>query len=270
LNLMQLLVWGRRASQAGAKLMSDLREKVAVVTGAATGIGESIARRLFAGGARLVVVGHDKSGLDGLLKDIDPGGARSRAVEGDVRDAVCVANAVSVAEEAFGGLHIAVNNAGITGPGDTLIEDLSLDDWEAVIGTNLTGMFLSLKAELPLIVKNGGGAVLNLSSANGVVGVAGLTAYTTAKHGVIGLTRSAALEYANKNVRVNCIGPGYVATPRMNEMPREALDMLGQTHPLGRLATREEVAEFAAFLVSDKASFCTGGFYPIDGGYTAQ
>jgi NAD(P)-dependent dehydrogenase (short-subunit alcohol dehydrogenase family) len=250
--------------------MPDLSEKVAVVTGAATGIGESIARRLFAGGARVVVVGHDKSGMDGLLKDVDPGGARSRAVEGDVRDAECAANAVSVAEEAFGGLHIAVNNAGITGPGDTLIEDLSLDDWKAVIGTNLTGMFLSLKAELPLIVKNGGGAVLNLSSANGVVGVAGLAAYTTAKHGVIGLTRSAALEYADKNVRVNCIGPGYVATPRMNEMPRGALDMLGQTHPLGRLATREEVAEFAAFLVSDKASFCTGGFYPIDGGYTAQ
>ncbi len=139
-----------------------------------------------------------------------------------------------------------------------------------MIATNLTGMYLSLKAELPLIVKSGGGAVLNLSSANGVVGVAGLAAYTTTKHGVIGLTRSAALEYADKKVRVNCIGPGYVATPRMNEMPREALDMLGQMHPLGRLATRDEVAELAAFLVSDKAAFCTGGFYPIDGGYTAQ
>lgn len=227
--------------------MSDLSEKVAVVTGAATGIGESIARRLFAGGARLVVVGHDKSGLDGLLKDIDPGGARSRVVEGDVRDAERVANAVSVAEEVFGGLHLAVNNAGVTGPGDTLIEDLSLDDWEAVIDTNLTGMFLSLKAELPLIVKNGGGAVLNLSSANGVVGVAGLAAYTTAKHGVIGLTRSAALEYADKNVRVNCIGPGYVATPRMNEMPRGALDMLGQTHPLAGLQQEKRLLSLPPF-----------------------
>jgi NAD(P)-dependent dehydrogenase (short-subunit alcohol dehydrogenase family) len=98
----------------------------------------------------------------------------------------------------------------------------------------------------------------------------GLAAYTTTKHGVIGLTRTAALEYADKNVRVNCIGPSYVATPRMNEMPREAFDMLGQMHPLGRLAAREEVAEFAAFLVSDQASFSTGGFYPVDGGYTAQ
>ncbi len=250
--------------------MYDLSGKVAIVTGAATGVGESIARRLFAGGVRLVVVGHDKSGLDSLLNDINPGGARSRAVEGDVRDGACIAKAASVAAEAFGGLHIAVNNAGTPGPGNILIVDLSLDDWDAVIGTNLTGMFLSLKAELPLIVKSGGGAILNLSSANSVVGMAGLAAYTTTKHGVIGLTRTAALEYADKNVRVNCIGPSYVATPRMKEMPPEALDMLGHLHPLGRLATREEVAEFAAFQVSDQASFCTGGFYPVDGGYTAQ
>jgi NAD(P)-dependent dehydrogenase (short-subunit alcohol dehydrogenase family) len=250
--------------------MTDLSGKVAVVTGAATGIGESIARCLCGGGARLVLVGHDKDGLERLQKEIDPDGTRSRVVAGDVREAECMASASSLAEDDFGGLHIAINNAGLTGPGETLIEDVSLDDWNAVIGTNLTGMFLSLKAELPLIVKSGGGAILNLSSANGVVGLAGLAAYTTTKHGVIGLTRSVALEYADKNVRVNCIGPGYVATPRMSEMPPEALDLLGRKHPLGRLATREEIAEFAAFLVSDRASFCTGGFYAIDGGYTAQ
>ncbi|WP_309084053.1 SDR family NAD(P)-dependent oxidoreductase [Chelativorans sp.] len=250
--------------------MTGLSDKVAIVTGAATGIGESIARRLFADGARLVLVGHGGRPLQDLARELDPGGDRALTVVGDVRDPECMRKAAALAEEAFGGLHIAVNNAGTPGPGGTLIEDLSLEDWETVIGTNLTGMFLSLKAELPLIARSGGGAVLNLSSANGIVGVAGLAAYTATKHGVIGLTRSAALEYADRNVRVNCIGPGYVATPRMSEMPAEALEALGSQHPLGRLATREEVAEFAAFLVSDRASFCTGGFYPVDGGYTAQ
>jgi NAD(P)-dependent dehydrogenase (short-subunit alcohol dehydrogenase family) len=250
--------------------MAEFANSVAIVTGAATGNGESIARRLFAGGARLVLAGHDGPGLERLARDIDPDGTRSRTAAGDVQEPGFMQHSVALATREFGGLHLAVNTAGVTGPHDTLLEDLSLDDWQAVIGTDLTGMFLSLKAELPAIVKSGGGAILNLSSANGVVGVAGIAAYTAAKHGVVGLTRSVALEYASKGVRVNCIGPGYVATPRMLEMPKEALDQLGSLHPMGRLATREEVAEFAAFLLSDRAAFCTGAFYPIDGGYTAQ
>lgn len=152
--------------------MSEFEGKVAIVTGAATGNGESIARRLFSGGAALVAVGHDRHGLDSLLAEIDPDGSRSRAVELDVRHPEEVAKAVAGAEAEFGGLHLAVNNAGTTGPGDTLIEELSLEDWEAVIGTGLTGTFLSLKAELPAIVRSGGGAIVNLSSANGVVGLA--------------------------------------------------------------------------------------------------
>jgi NAD(P)-dependent dehydrogenase (short-subunit alcohol dehydrogenase family) len=249
--------------------MTEFSGKVAIVTGAATGVGEGIARRLFAGGASLIVAGHDKAGLSALLNEIDPAGERSRAVEADVRDAEAVQHAVSLAEEAFGGVHLAVNNAGTPGP-TANVEDLSLDDWNDVISTNLTGMFICLKAELPAIARAGGGAVLNLSSANGVVGLAGLSAYTTSKHGVVGLTRSAALEYADRKVRVNCIGPGYIATPRMKQMPEEALHSLAEAHPLGRLATTEEVADFAAFLLSDKAGFCTGGFYLIDGGYTAR
>jgi NAD(P)-dependent dehydrogenase (short-subunit alcohol dehydrogenase family) len=248
----------------------DFDRQVALVTGAATGIGEQIARRLHAGGAAVTLVGHDGAALEKLCRELDPDGARTLAVEADVRDEAAMQAAVRRAVDQFGALHLAVNNAGLTGPHDTPLEALSLADWNTVIGTDLTGMFLSLKAELPAIVAAGGGAIVNLSSGNGVVGVAGIAAYTAAKHGVLGLTRAVALEYADKKVRVNAIGPGYVATPRMLEMPQDALDALAQAHPLGRLATREEVAEFAAFLLSARASFCTGGFYPIDGGYTAR
>ncbi len=248
----------------------EFDKRSALVTGAATGIGEQVARRLFAGGAAVTLVGHDGDALERLRRALDPDGARALAVEADVRDEAAMHEAVRRAVASFGALHLAVNNAGLTGPHDTLLEDLSLETWNSVIETDLTGMFLSLKAELPAIVAAGGGAIVNLSSANGIVGVAGISAYTAAKHGVLGLTRAVALEYAEKKVRINAIGPGYVATPRMLEMPQEALDGMAALHPLQRLATREEVAEFAAFLLSERASFCTGGFYPIDGGYTAR
>jgi NAD(P)-dependent dehydrogenase (short-subunit alcohol dehydrogenase family) len=120
------------------------------------------------------------------------------------------------------------------------------------------------------MLEGGGGAILNLSSANGIVGVAGLAAFTTTKHGLIGLTRRAALELADKGIRVHAIAPGHVATPRMHEMPQDALAGIGALHPMGRLATPQEVAELAVFLLSDRAGFCTGGVYPIDGGYTSR
>lgn len=249
---------------------TEFSNQVAIVTGAATGNGEAIARKLLREGACVIVVGHDRGGLEALLDELDPARDRSRSFEADVRDESAMACAVAMAQEAFGALHLAVNNAGTPGPAATPLPELSLEDWRAVLDTNVTGMFLGPKFQLPAIAQAGGGAIVNLSSANGVVGLANMAAYTASKHAVVGLTKSAALEFAGQGVRVNCIGPGYVATPRMRQMGPEALEELAKLHPLGRLAEPEEVAELAAFLLSDRARFCTGAFYPLDGGYTAQ
>jgi NAD(P)-dependent dehydrogenase (short-subunit alcohol dehydrogenase family) len=250
--------------------MGEFDGKVAIVTGAATGNGEAIAERLFRGGAQVVAVGHDAEGLARLARRLEGGGRRLVWTEGDVREPQTLQRAVEEAVGRFGGLHLAVNNVGITGPQDTPLAELSLEDWNQVIGTDLTGTFLSLKAEIPAIARSGGGAVVNLSSANGLVGVAGIAAYTCAKHGIVGLTRSVALECAPQGIRVNCIGPGYVATPRMKALPDDVLEQLAERHPMRRLASTTDVAEMAAFLLSERSAFCTGGFYPVDGGYTAQ
>ena len=244
--------------------------KVALITGAATGIGEAIAEQLFAGGASVGLVSRRLDPVQSVCQRIDPEGVRTLAVEADVRDPKAMEAAVTRVVERFGKLDMAVNNAGITGPAGVPLQDIGLDIWQEVIETDLTGVFYSMKYEIPAMLANGAGAIVNMSSANGLVGLAGMAAYTTAKHGIIGLTRSAALELAESNIHVCAVAPGYVATPRIIDSGKEITDWMASLHPMKRLATREEVADLVTYLLSERAAFMTGSVHSIDGGYTAQ
>lgn len=244
--------------------------KIALVTGAGTGIGETIAERLYNGGAAVVLVSRHLEPIRSVCSRIDPKGERTLPVEANVCDPIQIEEAVRKTVDRFGGLDMAVNNAGITGPAGVPIQDLDIDVWREVIDTDISGVFYSIKYEIPFMLSNGGGAIVNMSSANGLVGLQGMSAYTTAKHAIIGLTKSAALELSESNIRVNAVAPGYVATPRILESGKEVTDWMANVHPIKRLATREEVAELVAYLLSDAASFITGSVYSIDGGYVAQ
>ena len=248
----------------------EFKEKVAFVTGAGTGNGEAIAERLYAGGASVVLVSRHLEPVELVCRRIDPNGLQTLAIEADVRDPIAMQAAVKRAVERFGKLNFAVNNAGITGPAGVPLQDVEAEVWREVIDTDLTGVFYSMKYEIPAMLANGSGAIVNMSSANGLVGLAGMAAYTAAKHGIIGLTRSAALELAESNIRVCAVAPGYVATPRIVDSGKEVTDWMASLHPMKRLVTREEVADLVAYLLSERAAFMTGSVHSIDGGYTAQ
>lgn len=248
----------------------DFKGKVAVVTGAASGIGAAIARALAADGAKVLVADLDLAGAEQVANAIKVSGGTARAHEVNVADAVEVEAMVDAAKAAFGGLHLAVNNAGIGGPA-AITGEYPLDGWHKVIDINLNGVFYGMRYQLPAIVASGGGAIVNMASILGSVGFATAPAYVAAKHAVVGLSKVAAIEYAKHGVRINSIGPGFIDTPLLSRNLDEAtLTVIRGMHPVGRLGTSEEVAALTAFLLSDDASFITGSYHLVDGGYVAQ
>lgn len=244
--------------------------KVAIVTGAATGLGEMIAEVLFQHGASVALLDVDRDGVSKVAAWLDPSGARTLALEADVAEATAVEAVVRRTVERFGALHLAVNNAGITGKHGVPLAETELDAWQRILAINLSGVFHAMKYEIPAMLVAGGGAIVNMSSGAGAVGQAGIAPYCATKHGIVGLTRAASLDYATQGIRINAIGPGYIETPEMAKLPKDVKAEFAAAHPLGRLGTRKEIADTVAFLLSDEASFLTGGFYMADGGLTAR
>jgi len=244
--------------------------RAALVTGAASGIGLAVARRLAAGGAAVAVADFNEEGAREVVAELRAAGAEALAVRIDVTEPDSVAAAVDATVEGLGGLHLAVNNAGIAGGGSVPIGEYPIDGWRRVLSTNLDGVFYSMHFEIPVMLAAGGGAIVNMSSILGSNGFAGSAAYVAAKHGVVGLTKSAAIEYAARGIRVNAVGPGFIDTPLLSQTDVTIREALVALHPAGRLGTAEEVAEVTAFLLSDRASFVHGSYHLVDGAYAAR
>ncbi|GAA2634104.1 SDR family NAD(P)-dependent oxidoreductase [Streptomyces axinellae] len=250
-------------------MSGEFEGRAALVTGAASGIGLAIARRLARAGAAVVVADYDEDGAQLAAGELETAGARAEPVVVDVTDPDSVQAAVRFTTDTFGSLDLAVNNAGVGGP-SLPTGEYDVAAWNRVIATNLTGVFHGLRFELPVMAKAGAGAIVNMSSILGTNGFAGSPAYVAAKHGVVGLTKSAALEYAEQGVRINAVGPGFIDTPLLRETDNPMRERLISLHPQGRLGEAKEVAELTAFLLSDRASFIQGSYHLVDGGYAAQ
>jgi NAD(P)-dependent dehydrogenase (short-subunit alcohol dehydrogenase family) len=247
--------------------------KVAFVTGAASGIGRATALAFAREGASVVVADISEQGNQETAHTIEELGGRAIAVRCDVTRTEDVKAALDKTVEAFGRLDFAFNNAGIEPRKAAPTAEYEEEEWNRIIDINLRGVFLCMKHEIPLILKQGRGAIVNTSSGAGIIGIKGSPAYTAAKHGVIGLTKAAALDYAAQNIRVNAVCPGYIDTPMMGRFTGDTDEGRAKViaeEPIGRMGKPEEIAEAVIWLCSDAAAFMIGHAMVIDGGQTVQ
>ena len=249
--------------------MKLLEGKVAIITGAGSGIGKAAAELFAKEGAKVVVSDINEANGKSAVDEITKNGGEAFFIKADSSKPEDNEALIKQTVEKYGALDIAVNNAGIGGP-LAMTGEYPIDGWQKVIGINLSGVFYGLRYQIPAMLEKGG-SIVNIASILGSAGTKLSPAYVAAKHGVLGLTKAAALEYADKNIRINSVGPGYIKTPLvMNSLDKNALDALVGLHPMGRLGESEEIAELILWLASPKSSFVTGSYYPADGGYLAQ
>jgi NAD(P)-dependent dehydrogenase (short-subunit alcohol dehydrogenase family) len=247
----------------------QFKNKVALVTGGASGIGEACALTFARRGAKVAVVDVNDDLGEKTAAAVKNAGSDAIYLHTDVSDPAAVEKMVVDTVKAFGRLDIAVNNAGIGGEQNPT-GAYSLEGWRKVIDINLNGVFYCMRYEIPEMLKHGAGAIVNMASILGTVGFANSSAYVTAKHGMLGLTKTAALEYGKQGIRINSVGPGFIKTPLLDALDEPTQAYLGGLHALGRMGEAQEVADLVAYLCSDQATFLTGGYYLVDGGYTAQ
>jgi NAD(P)-dependent dehydrogenase (short-subunit alcohol dehydrogenase family) len=249
----------------------QFKDKTALVTGAASGIGKSTAELYANEGANVVLSDIDEEKGNAAAEAISGNGGKAIFIKADVSSHSDCRSLVEQIVKHFGRLDFACNNAGVGGESNPVAE-YSIEGWDKVIAINLSSVFYCMKYEIKAMLETGGGSIVNMASILGNVSFENSAAYVAAKHGVLGLTKNAAVEYAKKNIRVNTVGPGFIHTPLIASLEenKEAYDFLVSLHPIGRLGKPEEVAELVIWLSSDKASFVTGAYYPVDGGYLAK
>lgn len=249
--------------------MNGIRDSVALVTGAGSGIGQATVERFAEEGANVLVVDIDEDAGEDTVSRIENTGGTAAFAKADVSDSAAVERMIERAIEEYGRLDIAVNNvAAGTTPGP--VTNITEEEWDRVTDISQKGVWLGLKHEVPAILDAGGGAIVNVSSEAGIQGSPGRTPYSASKHGVVGLTRSVALEFASKNLRVNAVAPTIVDTPALRTMSEEEQEEVIASVPMGRAAAPEEVADAILWLCSDNASFITGHTLPVDGGKYQQ